>query len=280
MDDGERRRELGAFLRSRREATDPRDIGVPPGARRRTPGLRREELSLLAGVSLTWYTWLEQGRDISVSRSVIDSLAAVLRITGDERVYLYSLAGLWLAGESPHRDAVDPVLAQLIQHLMPNPASIIDQWWDIYECNASFDWLLGGIRSLPLNERNLIRLAFGRIQHDQLVSGWSGVAGDLVGQLRTHRARHPNDPRGEQLVEEMLASSSMFKELWESHAIRQFRSSEVMIEHPTAGPLYFNFTKLATADDESQQLVVYLPRTPETSDALRRHCAQPDPHAV
>jgi hypothetical protein len=270
MDEVERRRELGAFLRSRRESTDPRDVGLTTATRRRTPGLRREELSLLAGVSLTWYTWLEQGRDISVSRSVIDSLARVLRLSSDDCVYLYSLAGMWVPGDSPHRDEVDPVLAQLIESLMPNPASIIDHWWDIYAWNAAFDWLLGGIGTLPVNERNMMRLAFGRVQDDRLLhTGWSDVVGDLVGQLRTHRARHPHDPRGTQLVEEMLATSAKFAEMWQSYAIRQFRSSEVVMEHPTGGLLTFNFTKLAIADDESQQLVVYLPRDPSTASALR-----------
>src|ERR1700759_2570782 len=124
MADVVQRDELGTFLRAKREATAPVSVGFPRGSRRRTPGLRREELAQLAGLSVTWYTWLEQGRDISVSRQVITSLARVLRLSEHEQAHLFMLGGLALPPAEPHRSAVDPILERLVQVLHPHPAYI------------------------------------------------------------------------------------------------------------------------------------------------------------
>ena len=124
MHDQVQRKELAAFLRSRREATDPRDVGLKPGRQRRTPGLRREELAGLSGVSVTWYTWLEQGREISVSRKVLDSVARVLRISPTEQAHMYTLAGLRVPAEAVAIPKIDRAIDQLVTSLHPNPASL------------------------------------------------------------------------------------------------------------------------------------------------------------
>jgi transcriptional regulator with XRE-family HTH domain len=153
MDDPVQRKELAAFLRSRREATDPVSMGLKTGQQRRTPGLRREELAQLSGVSVTWYTWLEQGRDISVSRKVIDSLARVLKISGTERAHLYTLAGLQVATSRIRSTPVDPTLAELVNVLAPNPASVINPWWDLLVFDDAYSDLLGDIKDIQGRNR-------------------------------------------------------------------------------------------------------------------------------
>jgi transcriptional regulator with XRE-family HTH domain len=270
VDDVVQRKELASFLRSRREATDPRDVGLIPGKQRRTPGLRREELAQLSGVSVTWYTWLEQGRDIGVSRNVIDSLARVLKISTTERDHLYTLTGLRIPAENIAFELVDPALAQLVSVLQPYPAAVINLWWDLLAYNDAYSTMLGDLATVHPGERNLLRLAFTRFHSDGLLENWDGIIADLVGQLRTHLARYPNDPRGPALVEDLTATSSRFAQMWKEHGINRFQSSTVVFNSAEFGRLELNLTKLATADDESQQLVVYLPADHATETALSK----------
>lgn len=267
MHDLVQRKELAAFLRSRREATDPQSVGVKTGQRRRTPGLRREELAQLSGVSVTWYTWLEQARDISVSRMVIDSLARVLKISGTERAHLYTLAGLMVSSSGVQSAPVDPTLSQLVSALAPNPASVINPWWDILIFNEAYSDLLGGLNEVPRAHQNLLRLSFTSIRNAKLIDNWESIVTDLVGQLRTHVARYPTNPRGAEVVQELTAVSPEFEKMWKAQAVARFSSSTVSMHHPRCGALVFNHVKLATADDESQQLAVWLPANEETEQA-------------
>lgn len=269
MDDLVQRRDLGVFLRSCRERTDPRSVGLRPGSQRRTPGLRREELAQLSGVSVTWYTWLEQGRDISVSRKVIDSIARVLRISGTEHTHLYTLAGLQAPTAEVPATPTDPTLAQLVEALSPNPASVINPWWDLLVYNTAYSELLGGLRHLPRSEQNLLRLSFTSLRDSRLLDNWEGIVDNLVGQLRTHVARFPADQRGIDLVDELTQLSPEFQRMWQAYGVERFRSSTVSMHHPRCGALIFNFIKLITADDESQQLVAWLPANAATTEATR-----------
>ena len=270
MDDLVQRKELAAFLRSRREATDPRDVGLRPNGQRRTPGLRREELAGLSGVSVTWYTWLEQGRDISVSRKVIDSIARVLHISQTELGHLYTLAGLRAPAENVAEPALDGTIAQLVTTLNPNPASVINPWWDLLSYNRAYSELFGGLDDVAPEERNVLRLAFTRVLADGLVENWDTVVRGLVGQLRTHLARYPKNPRGLALVEELRQLSPDFGRMWEDQVVDRFQTSRVALHHHRAGRMELNFIKLATADDESQQLVVYLPADASSEAALEK----------
>jgi transcriptional regulator with XRE-family HTH domain len=267
MDDLVQRKELAAFLRSRREATDPLSVGLKTGQRRRTPGLRREELAQLSGVSVTWYTWLEQARDISVSRMVIDSLARVLKISGTERAHLYTLAGLQAPSARLQSAPVDSTLLQLVNHMAPHPASVINHWWDILAFNDAYSDLLGGLREIPRAQQNLLRLAFTTIRSAKLIDNWESIVGDLVGQLRIHVAKYPDDPRGAEIVQELTAVSPEFTRMWKAQSVARFSSSTVSMHHPRCGALVFNHIKLTTADDESKQLVVWLPANTETESA-------------
>jgi transcriptional regulator with XRE-family HTH domain len=268
MADMVQREELAAFLRSRREATDPVAVGVRPGPRRRTPGLRREELAQLAGVSVTWYTWLEQARDISVSRQVIDSLARELRMTPPERAHLFTLAGLALPAGSAARPKAADILRRLVDTLHPNPAYVINPWWDLLAYNEAYAGLLGGLDDVPPAERNVLWLLLGGDRLHGVLPDWAAETRSLLGQLRAHLARYPQDPRGPELVDSLRATGPRFAELWEEHEVRQFRAARKRMRHPRVGRIDFDYVKLATVDDDQQQLVVLLVADPADTAKL------------
>ena len=270
MADMVQRDELASFLRSRREATDPASVGLSPGTRRRTPGLRREELAQLSGISVTWYTWLEQGRHISVSRQVIDSLARVLRMTPAEREHLFTVAGLALPAQTAGRPDVDDTLRRLVETIDPNPALVVNPWWDVLAYNRAYSALHGGLDGLPPAERNVLWLFFTTAPARYLIVNWLDEARQLVGQLRAHLAQHPGDPRGPELVATLTAASPKFAELWQEHGTARFRSYRKGYQHPTAGPLCLDYIKLAAASDDQQHLIVMLPADPATTDKLRQ----------
>jgi transcriptional regulator with XRE-family HTH domain len=268
MADMVQRTELGAFLRARREATDPVSVGLRPVGRRRTPGLRREELAQLAGMSVTWYTWLEQGRDITVSRQVIDSLARELRLTAPEREHLFTLAGLAVPAEHHGPVRVDATLRRLVDTLSPNPAYVINPWWDVLACNDVYDALLGGLTCRPPAERNILWVNFTDDRMRELMLDWPAEARGLVGQLRAHLARYPKDPRGPELVAALRAASTRFAELWDGQAVERFRGARKRFRHPEAGRLDLDYVKLSAADDDQRQLLVFLPADDDSAARL------------
>ncbi len=272
MKDLVQRVELGAFLRARREGADPVSFGVQPGPRRRTPGLRREELAQLSGVSVTWYTWLEQGRDISVSRQVIDSLARVLRLPPGDRAHLFTLAGLALPAEQHGPVEIDATLRRLVHELNPNPACVISLWWDLLGWNQAYAALIGGLDQRPPAERNSLWLTFTENQSRRLFLNWAEEARPLLGQLRAHLARHPGDPRGPELVEALQAASPRFAELWREQDVRRFESSRKHFLHPGLGRIDLDYVKLATADDDRQYLLVFLPADGSSAAKLPSLC--------
>ena len=270
MADMVQREELASFLRSRREATDPVSVGLRPGPRRRTPGLRREELAQLSGISVTWYTWLEQGRRISVSRAVIESLARVLRMAPAEREHLFTVAGLALPAQTLGPPDVDDTLRRLVQALEPNPAFVVNPWWDLLAYNRVYSFLHGGLDGRPPAERNVLWLFFATDPARYLFVNWLDEARQLVGQLRAHLAQYPGDPRGPELVAALAAASPKFAELWQEHGTARFHNYRKGFQHPTAGLLSLDYIKLTAADDDYQQVTVLLPADQATADKLRQ----------
>lgn len=262
------RAELAAFLRARRESTDPASVGLSGDGRRRTPGLRREELAGLAGLSVTWYTWLEQARDISVSRKVIDSLVRVLSLSAIESNHLYTLAGFKTPTEEISDAPTHPQLRYLSDALSPNPAAVLTTWWDVLAYNSSYGALLGDLDALDPSERNILKNAFTHIREREILENWALSADQLVGQLRAKLARYPEDERGHTLLEELKQTGEPFTTIWNSYVVKHFEVSRVAFRLPGLPRLEFDFIKLMTADDESQQLVTYTPATEETRGAL------------
>ncbi|MFF5146482.1 helix-turn-helix transcriptional regulator [Streptomyces sp. NPDC013157] len=266
MTDLVRRDELGAFLRARREATDPAAAGFRSGPRRRTPGLRREELAQLAGVSVTWYTWLEQGRDISVNRQVVESLARALRLSGPQRAHLFTLAALVPPPAGPGPVKVDPLLARLVRELSPNPAYVMNPWWDPLAYNDAYAELLGGLDRRSADERNILWIVFTESRGPGLFVDWPSEARSLAGQLRVALARYPDDPRGPALLESLLYSSETFRALWDERNVSGFTSARKELRHPRLGRVDLDCLKLADAHDEKLSLMVFLPALENGSD--------------
>jgi transcriptional regulator with XRE-family HTH domain len=262
------RAELGAFLRARREATDPVTAGFPAGPRRRTPGLRREELAQLAGLSVTWYTWLEQARDISVSRPVADSLARALRLSAAERAHLFTLAGLALPPADPAPPVVEPTLARLVDTLHPHPAYVASLWWDVLACNDAYASLIGGLGHRPVAERNILWITFTESRESGHMLDWESEARSMVGQFRAALARHPEDPRGPELIAALLDADNVFRSMWEEHSVAPFEGARKRLRHPLVGRLDLDYTKLAAVADERQQLIVFLPADAESAARL------------
>jgi transcriptional regulator with XRE-family HTH domain len=259
------RSELGAFFRARREAADPVACGFPVGSRRRTPGLRREELAQLAGLSLTWYTWLEQARDITVSRQVIASLARVLELSPTERAHVFTLAGL---APPPADPRPDPALERLVRALHPNPAYVANPWWDLVSYNDAYASLFGGLRQRPPAERNILWITFTEARGTGLLVDWERQAQSMAGQFRVALARYPQDPRGPELLATMCAADDEFRRLWEQHTVRPPESARKRLMHPELGRIDLDYTKLRAAVDERLTLITFLPADAETAAKL------------
>ncbi|MEV0371188.1 helix-turn-helix transcriptional regulator [Streptomyces sp. NPDC050636] len=267
MADQERRRYLGEFLRSRRERITPRQAGIPAGPRRRTPGLRREEVAQLSGVSVTWYTWLEQARDITVSRQVLMSLARALMLSSVECRHLFALAGVQ-PPEQPSGRGPGPALQQLVDALEPHPAYLLDANWDLVGWNRAEAGLIGDPGQLTPSERNLIWLVFMDPAMRTLLADWSGQARNLLAQFRGDAQQRIGDARFERLTGELRQASVEFRAWWEAHDIAELGSSRREFAHPRVGLLTFDYVKLAALDAPGIKLFACMPADVGTAGKL------------
>ncbi|MER7989399.1 helix-turn-helix transcriptional regulator [Streptomyces noursei] len=267
MADAERRRALAEFLRARRERITPQQAGVLAGPRRRTPGLRREEVAQLSGVSVTWYTWLEQARDIGVSRQVLASLARALMLSPVEQRHLYALAGA-LPPERPTDAGPGPALQRLVDALDPQPAYLLDANWDLVAWNRAEAGLIGDPGRLPPEERNLLRIVFTDPAMRTLLDDWEGQARDLVAQFRADAGERFGDPRFDRLTRELALQSAEFATWWEAHHLADLGTSRRTFRHPRAGTLTFDYVKLAALDAPGVKLFACLPADDRTRERL------------
>ena len=255
-----RREELADFLRHRREALKPEDLGLPNGGRRRTPGLRREEVAQLADVGTTWYTWLEQGRDVRASLEVLESLARALRLNQAERSHLIMLG----RGEdappctSPV-ERVSPTLRRLIENLGPNPAYIIGRRWDYLAWNDAAVALLGDLGAIPRAARNHAWLTFTDPARREMFTDWERSSRMLVAKFRADSARHLGDPAFETLIAALRRSSREFARAWERHEVSRSGESRKDLRHPLAGMMSFSHAVFHPAEKLDQRLILYSP---------------------
>ncbi|TJZ50353.1 helix-turn-helix domain-containing protein [Streptomyces piniterrae] len=269
-----RRRALAEFLRSRRERITPSDAGIPAGPRRRTPGLRREEVAQLSGVSVTWYTWLEQARDITVSRQVLTSLARALMLTSVERRHLFALAGE-RPPEQPAGRGPGLALQRLVDALEPHPAYLLDANWDLVGWNRAEAGLIGDPAELAPSERNLIWLVFMDPAMRTLLADWPGQARNLLAQFRADARDRVGEPRFERLTGGLRQASPEFAAWWDAHDIAELNSSRREFAHPRVGLLTFDYAKLAALDAPGIKLFACMPADDETARKLPalRECA-------
>ena len=255
-----RRAELGEFLRTRRARLTPEDVGMPRlGRYRRVPGLRREELAQVAGVSVAYYTRLEQGHGRNVSAEVLDAIARALRLTDAEHVHLTHLA-------KPQRNRrrtyarsqrVRPGLRQLLDALEGVPAYVVGRRSDILAWNRMAASLFGDWGRLPARERNWARMVFLRPETRELFVVWDAMAADMVSFLRLEAGRHADDPELAALVGELSVHSDEFRRLWAEHDVKEKGHGVKRITHPLVGELTLSFETLALPDDADQHLVTY-----------------------
>ncbi|MFF0474485.1 helix-turn-helix domain-containing protein [Streptomyces sp. NPDC004284] len=265
-----RRHELAAFLRSRRERITPEEVGLPRGRRRRTPGLRREEVAQLSAVGVTWYTWLEQARDIQVSPQVLDALAGALLLDPTERSHLFALAG----HADPHPEApcsaVTPTLRRLLDQLEPVPAAIQNSRYDFLAHNRTFGQLFCDLDALPREDRNSLWLAFTNEDFRASVTDLPEVMRALAGKLRAAMAEHLAEPAWKQLVRRLEDASPEFRELWARHEVVAPGGRVKVIRNARVGLLSFEHTNLWLGPNAGTHLVTYVPVDDATQAGVAR----------
>jgi transcriptional regulator with XRE-family HTH domain len=268
-----RRAELAAFLRARRERITPEQAGLPPGSRRRTPGLRREEVAQLSGVGVTWYTWLEQGRQINASPQVLSAVARTLLLDQAEREHLFRLADLPDAAGAAGAvtsgcEQVLPEVQEILDTLLPMPASVVNERFDLLAWNAAYEALWPGLTGAAPGERNTLWHIFTYPdcchpyvnRHEQVAM--------LVAQLRGAYGRHLGEPAWTGFVRRLQAVSATFAQLWDEHEVASQASYLKIFRHPSYPRLTLTTTSLAVQAVPGTRMVVYRPADEITREAI------------
>lgn len=265
-----RRHELAAFLRSRRERITPEQVGLPRGRRRRTPGLRREEVAHLSAVGVTWYTWLEQARDIHVSPQVLDALARALQLDPTERTHLFALGG----EADPHPESpcptVTPALRAMLDQLEPLPACIQNSRYDILAYNRTYGRLLCDLDALPREDRNCIWLAFTNDEWRASVAELPDVTRAMAGKLRASMAEHLAEPAWKALLHRLEDASPEFREMWARHEVVAQSGRTKFIRNAHVGTLHLEHTNVWLGPASGPRLVTYVPVDEESRQGLER----------
>ena len=264
-----RRRELAGFLRSRRERIAPELVGLPPASRRRTPGLRREEVATLAGVGVTWYTWLEQGRDINASPQVLDAVARTLMLDPHERDHLFRLADAPEGNAQSECKALPPTAQMLLDQLEPFPAVVRNARYDVLAYNHAYDTLIGPFDDLPFEERNSLWRMFTVPHCRERTLDWEEGTRRMVAEYRSAMAEHVAEPAWKCLVSRLTKASPEFAELWERHEVAGPENLTKRYLHPEVGLLKLNYTHLWLGQRLGTRLTTYTPADEQTADRLR-----------
>lgn len=264
---------MGQFLTTRRRQLVRAHLGVPPIIGRRTCGLRREEVAYLAGVSVTWYTWLEQGRDVTPSRQVLDSLARTLRLSQAEHVYLLSLAGY--SAPHPAEDASSgtaPAHVQgLLDALAESPALAIAPDWTILAWNAAYAGLYPNVATVGAADRNFLWLLFTDPYLRDLMPDWEFTGMYNVASFRAEAGTRLGEPPFSDLVNRLLQTSDAFRTAWETYDIETLPSRERLLHHPDVGDLHVVQHSLSPSGDPGLQVVIFTPiPATDTAERVRR----------
>jgi transcriptional regulator with XRE-family HTH domain len=262
-----RRQELADFLRHHREATSPDAVGLTANGRRRTPGLRREEVSQLAGVGLSWYTWLEQGREITPSASVLDALARVYDLDPPERAHLFDLAGVPVPSTDEDYPREAPAeLSEVVRGLEPNPAYLIGPRTDVLAWNATATRMLGAVAPAPDGIPNLLWWLFTAPgPHGPT---WSDTRRNTLARFRAEHARRYGHPAFTSLIKALLAESPKFRELWRRHEVQNAQLGTKVVDHPEMGPLKFHHLQSIPTSHPDLRLTQFVPADDATRVAL------------
>jgi transcriptional regulator with XRE-family HTH domain len=260
---------LGAYLRDRRARLDPATFGFPL-ERRRTPGLRREEVAHRANVSATWYTWLEQGRGGAPSAEVLERIARALMLTEVEREHLFLLA-LRHPPEVRYQgvEGITPRLQRVLDSLELSPAVVKTSTWDVVAWNRAASVVLKDYGSLPVEQRNILRLMFCDPQVRAAQADWESIARFVVGAFRADAARAGASRNVQALVDELSRASPAFEAMWRDNDVRVYGEGTKHIKHPRAGLIAFEYSAFSVDGRPDLGMVIYTPATPRDADRVR-----------
>jgi transcriptional regulator with XRE-family HTH domain len=273
MDEIERRLALGDFLRSRRARLSPSDVDLPQGFRRRTPGLRREEVAQLANIGTSWYISLEQGRDVHPSEPVLESLAQALKLNDDERQHLFLLAlGYIPMRMLPPGEEVTPGLQQVVRSLDPSPAYIVGRRWDLLTWNSAAELVFTFSRIPPPHTRNVVWRAFTDpilLQAQRDPAHVARISQGMIAQFRADSARYPGDPYFAELIADLQQASALFREWWPRHDVLSVPDCHKEMNHHIMGYLEFEMVTLQVPTSPNLRMMIYSAST-ATSATLEK----------
>lgn len=265
---------LSDFLKTQRSKINPQMVGLPVGTRRRTPGLRREEVAGLAGVSTTWYTWLEQGRDITVSNSVLDAISDALQLNKDERNYLYALAlpeAEKRSFSNEEETVISPALTKILNELRNCPIIISDRRCHIVGWNPAAAHVFLDFEQIPKEERNLIQLLFSRKEFKSLAVNWEHFVKGFLAIFRTYYGQYVGDQWYTSFINEMEQNFPEFHELWNESEVSSAPDVLIEFRHAKAGKMLFNLTSLQVQGNIDLRCSVYTPvENTNTESKLRK----------
>jgi transcriptional regulator with XRE-family HTH domain len=264
-----RLQELGDFLRTRRARLTPEEVGLPRGSRRKTPGLRRAEVAQMVGVSVDWYTWLEQGRSITPSTQVVERLAQTLRLDANERNHLFLLA----QQHAPpvlvlETEIVSPALHHFLDQFGTRPAFVSGRRWDVLARNDAGCAVFGDDRQVTTRERNTIWSVFTNPLARQFIVDWEEDARQLLAQFRSSCARYPGDTQLTELIHDLMLASPEFRAWWPDHEVRSGQEGRKTLNHPQVGYLVFERLTFQVFDTPDLKVTVYTPL--EEADTPRK----------
>jgi len=255
---GARARELADLLRSRRDRLQPADVGLPAGQRRRTKGLRREEVAQLAGVSTTYYTFLEQGRDLRPSWEVLEAIARALRLGPAERAHLHTLgSGTPKSAPRPAAETLPDAVSALVGRMDPYPAYVTGRYWDVLASNRAARLLWTDWPALPPQDRNMLWWTFTNPAARSVLVDWEPEALAQLARFRAAADKHPDDPSFTALIERLRNASPEFRASWQRHEVAPLASGTKRLRHPVLGEMTLTHVVLTLADDPEQKLVTF-----------------------
>ncbi|WP_428242082.1 helix-turn-helix transcriptional regulator [Gynuella sp.] len=256
------------FLMEKRQQIDPKSLGYSV-VRRRTPGLRREEVAQRANISVTWYTWLEQGRGGIPSAAVLDRIARALMLTASETEYLFlTTLGRLPETDYTHTSTIEPQLQLILDALNPNPAIIRNLTWDVLAWNKAATIILTDYQQVPVDQRNILRLFFLHKPARRNNPGWQNTARLIVSAFRADIARLGENDRTRLLINELCQRSTDFSEFWHSHEVGNINDGIKQMNNPLAGEISFNYSSFAVSASPELSLIVYTPHTPSDNEKI------------
>ncbi|MDF3297408.1 helix-turn-helix transcriptional regulator [Streptomyces sp. K1PA1] len=265
-----RRHELAAFLRHRREHIAPEQVGLPRGARRRTPGLRREEVAHLSAVGVTWYTWLEQARDIQVSVQVLDALARTLLLDPSERAHLFQLADASDPTPATTCPSVTPAMRALLAQLDPVPACLQNSRYDILAYNRTYSLLLCDVDAVPPEDRNCMVLSFTHPEWRSSIVHLEETTRLMAARFRAAMAGHLAEPAWKMLLTRLRAESADFRAAWDRHEVVGARTKRKEFRNAHVGRLVVDHTDLWLGPALGPRMVTYTPADEVTRERLEK----------